>query len=211
MRADVRFVLTIELGVMPRRNSARRPNRTRARAVDIGMAVTKEGTRPVGEIADRGVFDAWIRPHWVAMDRLARRLVGSQAAEDVLQEALAAAWRSRGRYRSDRGSAQAWLLAIVANKARDSYSRDRPMHNRSDRASPLDSGSEAAARIEAVDVGSALQRLSDRQRLAVSLFYYLGLTVDECAQVMRCQPGTVKSTLSDARRRLGELLGKEYR
>jgi DNA-directed RNA polymerase specialized sigma24 family protein len=45
----------------------------------------------------------------------------------------------------------------------------------------------------------------------VALHYYLGLTVDECAGVMGCSAGTVKSTLSDARTRLREILGEEYR
>jgi DNA-directed RNA polymerase specialized sigma24 family protein len=44
--------------------------------------------------------------------------------------------------------------------------------------------------------------LSRRQRLAVELHYFLGLPVSECATVMSCSEGTVKSTLSDARARL---------
>ncbi|HRA75842.1 MAG TPA: sigma factor-like helix-turn-helix DNA-binding protein, partial [Propionicimonas sp.] len=57
----------------------------------------------------------------------------------------------------------------------------------------------------------ALRRLSARQRLAVDLHYYLGLDVAGTAAVMRCSPGTVKSTLSDARGRLRRLLGEDYR
>jgi DNA-directed RNA polymerase specialized sigma24 family protein len=44
----------------------------------------------------------------------------------------------------------------------------------------------------------------------VTLFYYLGLPVHEAALVMQCAPGTVKSTLSDARTRLESLLGEDY-
>ena len=58
----------------------------------------------------------------------------------------------------------------------------------------------------ALDVRAALARLSSRQRMAVDLHYYAGLTVAEAATVMGCRPGTVKSTLSDARARLHELL-----
>jgi RNA polymerase sigma-70 factor (ECF subfamily) len=61
-----------------------------------------------------------------------------------------------------------------------------------------------------LDLSVALARLSERQRLAVALHYYLGLPVAEAAVVMACSPGTVKSTLSDARARLRAILGDDY-
>ena len=76
----------------------------------------------------------------------------------------------------------------------------------------MDEGAAPAAHSEtAIDLSLVLRRLSERQRLAVSLFYYLDLGVAEIAQVMGCSIGTVKSTLSDARQRLRALLGEEYR
>lgn len=52
----------------------------------------------------------------------------------------------------------------------------------------------------------AVGRLSERQRLAVDLVYYVDLPLAEAAQVMGCSEGTVKSTLYDARQRLRTLL-----
>ena len=62
-----------------------------------------------------------------------------------------------------------------------------------------------------VDVAleQAVSRLSRRQREAVGLHYYAGLSVAETAAVMRCSAGTVKSTLSDARARLRDLLQED--
>ena len=57
-----------------------------------------------------------------------------------------------------------------------------------------------------VDVEAAVTRLPKRQKLAVDCFYYVGLSVAETAAVMGCSDGTVKSTLSDARKRLRLLL-----
>jgi RNA polymerase sigma-70 factor (ECF subfamily) len=60
----------------------------------------------------------------------------------------------------------------------------------------------------AMDVAAAMARLSVRQREAVELHYYAGLSVAETASVMGVSAGTVKSTLFDARARLRELLGE---
>lgn len=151
-------------------------------------------------------FAAWVCPHWADMDRLALRLVGGSAAEDVVQEALAAAWRSRHRFDSRRGNPRAWLLAIVTNKARDHWQRTVEPAALVD-----DIAGNAPSSDATVDLSLALQQLTERRRVAVALYYYLQLTIDECAVVMDCSAGTVKSTLSDARAQLRHLLGEEYR
>jgi RNA polymerase sigma factor (sigma-70 family) len=58
-----------------------------------------------------------------------------------------------------------------------------------------------------MDLERAIKRLPRRQRLAVDCYYFAGLSVQETAAAMRCSEGTVKSTLSDARSALRNLLG----
>ena len=60
-----------------------------------------------------------------------------------------------------------------------------------------------------IDLERALDRLTDRQRSAVDLHYFVGLDVTTVAEVMGCAPGTVKATLHQARARLRELLGDD--
>jgi hypothetical protein len=56
----------------------------------------------------------------------------------------------------------------------------------------------------------AMGRFPSRlQRRAVDLYYLVGLDAATTAQVMGCAPGTVKATLSQARRRLREFLGDD--
>jgi RNA polymerase sigma-70 factor (ECF subfamily) len=74
-----------------------------------------------------------------------------------------------------------------------------------DRAEVPDNAAEIASADP--DLERAVGRLAERQQLAVHLHYFVGLTVDEAAAVMSCSPGTVKSTLFDARSRLRTLLG----
>ncbi len=151
---------------------------------------------------ERGEFEAFVRPHWDAMARLARRLGGSDW-EDVLQDALVLAWRKRDRYDAERGTAATWLLTLTTDAARKSLRKRPSVLELVDTA-----GSETS---DDVDLARAVARLTDRQRLAVELHYFLGLPVAEIAPIMNCSEGTVKSTLSDARARMRTYLGGNYR
>lgn len=163
--------------------------------------------RDPGPGADARSFSAWLQPHWPDMAWLARRSVDESDWEDVLQEALSAAWRKRAQFDPARGTARNWLLAIVADQSFKSRRRRRPVLV----ADPVERPVPGADSSEQFDLDAALAGLTQRQRLAVSLRYYLALPVTDVAQVLGCSEGTAKSTLSDARRRLRALLGEDYR
>jgi RNA polymerase sigma-70 factor (ECF subfamily) len=137
-------------------------------------------------------FCAWIDPHWSVMRRIAFRLGGSSGGEDVLQNALLAAWRHRGRYDPSRGSAAAWLTTLTVNEGRKAHRRRR-------RASALLDVSNDADPLARIDLQRAIAALPERQALAVNLFYYADLPLRETATAMGCAEGTVKSTLAAAR------------
>jgi RNA polymerase sigma-70 factor (ECF subfamily) len=162
------------------------------------------------DLDSRETFTAWVAPHWTAMARLAAR--SGSDPDDILADALADAWRKRAQFDPARGSARSWLLAITADQRRKAWRRTARWLSRTT-ALPEDGGPAAASgdASASVDLERALARLTARQRLAVDLHYYLGLGLAEVAVVMRCSEGTVKSTLSDARRRLRALLGEDYR
>ena len=149
--------------------------------------------------ADASDFRDWVQPHLLAMGRLATRLASAADSDDIVQEALVRAWRRRESYDPGRGSVQAWLLAIVADRCR----RHRTREGQPATGPLVDVHPVASTDLDrSMDVDRAIRALSGRQRLAVELHYYVGLTVAEVAAVMRCSEGTVKSTLSDARKRL---------
>lgn len=142
-------------------------------------------------------FAVWVTPHLVAMTRLALRLAPSGEHEDVVQLALERAWRRRTTFDESRGSAQSWLLAIVADQARRARRR---------RGAPEPAPPAALAEPADPSLELAVRRLPRRQRMAVELHYYLGLPVRECAEVLGVAEGTVKSALSDARAKLRSIL-----
>lgn len=166
-------------------------------------------TDPAGEAR---AFADWAGPSLLAMTRLAQRMCPPGEAEDVVQEALVQAWRKWHLFDPTRGSATTWLLAITANRARAAH-RDRARVLRVvDATAPLPDPSPASERADPdgdLDLERAVAGLAERQRLAVHLHYFLDLSVQDTAAVLGCAPGTVKSTLHDARRRLRAELGAD--
>lgn len=163
---------------------------------------------------ERRTFDAWAGPHLPVMRQLAVRLVGPAAADDCVQDALLRAWTRRADFDAKRGSAKSWLLAIVADQARQRGRRpERPTTSLTVVSAdgtwnePLASPADAAD----LDLRAAVEQLPERQRLAVECHYYLGLKTKETAQVMHAAPGTVSSTLAAARDSLRKILGEEHR
>lgn len=145
---------------------------------------------------DSAEFADWVRPHLLAMTRLAARLSGDTSADDVVQESLVRAWRRRSTFDPARGGAGPWLLAITADRARRHRVRERPS------ARLVDLAGQSPDVERRLDIEAAIARLPRQQRLAVELHYFVGLALADSAQVLGCATGTVKSHLSDARRRL---------
>jgi RNA polymerase sigma-70 factor (ECF subfamily) len=161
----------------------------------------------VAATVDAAEFAEWARPSLIAMTRLARRLAPHADADDIVQDALARAWTKRAQFDPARGTPTTWLLAIVADQARAARrTRVRWLRIVDDRAEVPDAAAPPVAGADP-DLERAIAALAERQQLAVHLHYFVGLTVDEAAAVMSCSPGTVKSTLFDARSRLRALLG----
>lgn len=161
---------------------------------------------PLGVPSDSASFTRWVRPALVDMTRLARRLAPHADADDIVQDALAHAWRKRATFDPGRGAARSWLLAIVADQARAAR-RKRLRHlNLVDETAAVPDVAETSCQRD-LDLDDAIDRLATRQQLAVHLHYFIGLSVEDTAAVMSCSAGTVKSTLFDARRRLRAVLG----
>jgi RNA polymerase sigma-70 factor (ECF subfamily) len=168
----------------------------------------------VGRPRDLESYDQLVREHQGIAFRTAYVITGSAAdAEEVVQDAFVKAYRARGRFRS--GSPfRPWLLAIVANEARN---RRRATGRRArlslQLAEERPSGGAAPspevallAREERAELLAAVDRLGEEQRAAIACRYFLGLSEAETAAVLGCRPGTVKSRLSRALARLEEEL-----
>ena len=166
-----------------------------------------------GPAADQGVT-ALYAAHAVGLIRLGFVMLGDRGtAEDVVQEAFLGLYRNWDRL-NDPANALTYVRSSVLNGCR-AVLRTRARRDRRDRVAardrpPFDSA-EAAVLLseEHQEVLAAVRKLADRQREALTLRYYLGLSTDETARVMGISPGTVKSAMSRAIATLGRTLKEE--
>ena len=130
-----------------------------------------------------------------------RRLGDREAAEEVVQDTLTAAWRHTDRFDAARGSVSGWLFSIARNLTID---RDRRRAARPQVVVPLGPdhdlepehlATEVDRALEAWQLAEALAGLSDEHRDVIVQVHYLGFTVRETAVHLRLPEGTVKSRL----------------
>ena len=133
-------------------------------------------------------------------------------AEDVAQEALIRAYRKFDRLRDVRRF-RSWLVRVSFRLAldRSRSARRRELREtfwaRPELRPPVRSVEEIAASRQFEErLGRALDELPDRLRLVISLTAIEGHSVDEVAALLDVPPGTVKSRLFAARKRLAEKL-----
>src|SRR5450631_3121442 len=160
------------------------------------MGLVREGDARAFEV----IFDR----HSGAAFSLAYRMCGRRAmAEDVVQEAFLAVWRSGARYDRARGSVRSWVLGVVHNRAIDALRRgvaregrnvgDEGLAERLAAAERTDV--EVARREDARAVRSALEDLPPDQRRAIELAYFGGFTHSQIAEMLDLPVGTVKGRM----------------
>ena len=136
--------------------------------------------------------------HYRALVQLAVLWVRDMStAEEVVQDSFIAIHGGWRRLR-DTDNALPYLRQAVVNRAR-SVLRHRGVVERSVLDTPPDVPSaeqSALARLEQAAVLAALRELTDRQREAITLRYFAGLSECEIAAAMRVSRGSVKSHTS---------------
>jgi RNA polymerase sigma-70 factor, ECF subfamily len=144
---------------------------------------------------------------------LALRVLHDQAlAEDAVQEAFLAVWRTASRFMPEKGSASTWILTLVHRRAVDTVRREQ--RRRTDSlelaAEPAVEGVEEDAwlRFQRERVQAALRRLPDAQREALELAYYGGFSQSELAERLGQPLGTIKSRMFTGLSQLREQLGE---
>lgn len=134
--------------------------------------------------------------------RVARAVCPEAHAEEAVQEAFVDIWRGRGTYRARRGTAAAWVLAIVHNRGVDVARRhSRHAGRQTDsaalehRVAPADVSGQVTDGAEAGELRAHLARLPAAQRDVITLAFYGQLSHREIAEHLGLPPGTVKGRM----------------
>jgi RNA polymerase sigma-70 factor (ECF subfamily) len=170
--------------------------------------------------ARRGVADAYeelVHRYQGIAFRTACLVTGNAAdAEEAAQDAFVKAHRALGRFRAG-APFRPWLLAIVANEARNrrrSAGRRAALELRLAGAEP--SGGAAPSPETSVataerrrELADALAELREDDRLVLACRFLLDLGEEETAAALGVRRGTVKSRTSRALARLRAVLGED--
>jgi RNA polymerase sigma-70 factor (ECF subfamily) len=194
--------------------------RVRSEVSDEGARWRRLADEDLMQLVRRGearAFEIVYERHVDAAYSLAYRMCGARGvAEDVIQEAFLALWRSSGRYDRARGSVRTWILGIVHNRAIDALRRslvhdrrrssDEAIEERFEARERTDV--EASRREEAASVRAALEELPAEQSRVIELAYFGGFTHSEIADMLEAPIGTIKGRMRLGLEKLrGQLAG----
>jgi len=179
------------------------------RHIDRLVAKSVDGdARAFGRLYDRYVERVYA---------FVRGRVGSVAdAEDLTATVFLKAWEAIGGYDQRGLPFGAWLFRIARNSVIDSYRRA----GRSPEVVPIEEAPEsededasvdrrAFANIQAEEVRTAMEQLTEEQRSVLMLRFIWGFDLRDSAQALGKTEGAVKALQHRAVRSLGRLLAEE--
>lgn len=133
-----------------------------------------------------------------------------QLAEDAVQETFLKAYKALDTFRGE-CSEKTWLTTIAVNVCR-SVRRSAWMVRVNHHVTPEDMPMAVWDNYdqESADLAAAIQRLPDKLKEVILLYYYQEMTMTEIAQIVGVSPSMVSRRIKKAHARLHGVLGKEY-
>jgi RNA polymerase sigma-70 factor (ECF subfamily) len=182
-----------------------------------GPDETEDETALLARVAagEAEAFRTLVDRHLPTVLAVARRMLKDDAeAEDVAQETLLRLWRNAAGLELGPHGVRPWLRRVVSNLCID---RVRARRNTTvvdavpEESAPATQVRQLAERELGQRVDAALKALPERQRLALTLFHYEGMSQIEVGEAMGISDEAVESLLARARRALKAALREEWR
>ncbi|KJS85311.1 MAG: hypothetical protein JM58_09035 [Peptococcaceae bacterium BICA1-8] len=138
-----------------------------------------------------------------------------ELAQDICQEVLLTVFKEIKNFKGE-SSLYTWIYRITINKCYDFSKLKKNQHEKlidmgtvteKDIGQPTDE--QVLKKLEQESIRKAIQKLDFTYREVIFLFYYQRLKIEEMAEILNCQPGTIKSRLSRGRERLKQILVEE--
>jgi RNA polymerase sigma-70 factor (ECF subfamily) len=182
---------------------------------DAGTAAEEAAVLARIRAGDSAAFRLLIDRHTAVLLAVARRMLRVDGdAEDIVQEALVRVWHHAGTLELGPGGLRPWLRRVVTNLCLDHLRRHRLTSVVAD-VPETPEPPEQSRGLEEADlskrVSGALAELPERQRVALTLFHYEGLSQIEVGDMLGISDEAVESLLARARRSLKAALKDEWR
>ena len=182
-----------------------------------GPEETEDETILLGRVAagESVALRTLVDRHLPTVLAIGRRMLKDDAeAEDVAQETLLRLWRNAAGLELGEGGVRPWLRRVASNLCIDRVRARRntsPVDTLPEEGEPAGQVKHLAERELGTRVDMALKALPDRQRLALTLFHYEGMSQIEVGEAMGISDEAVESLLARARRTLKVSLKDEWR
>jgi RNA polymerase sigma-70 factor, ECF subfamily len=156
---------------------------------------------------DRSAYRQLVEAYLARVTRFAERILGSRSeAEDVAQETFLRLWTQAARW-TPRAQPKTYIYHVARNLCIDQLRKRRDTSDSVDQQSAADRPSGLLYEKQtALEVGRALLTLPERQRAAITLVHYEGLTSAEACAVLEIGVEALESLLARGRRALREQL-----
>ena len=176
---------------------------------------------------DRNAFSQLVYRHkWSIFQFILSKVKHRETASDLTQDVFVKLFKSADRYTSS-GKFRSWLFRIAQNVVIDEYRKQKKvsifhfndkMGSDSDDVLILsdhieDQSDNPLKELEFIElhdfINQAVNSLPEKQRTALVLCQYHGMSYQEIASIQKCPIGTVKSRIHNALTKIRDFL-KEY-
>ena len=150
-------------------------------------------------LGERGAFRELYRATAPKLFGVALRILRREDwAEEVLQECFVSLWRHAPDYNASRAAPMTWMTSIVRNRCLDWLRRPNPEPLADEALEALESDNPGPLAVleqgrDSAALARCLGALEARQRQAIALAFFDGLSHAELAQHLRQPLGTVKT------------------
>ena len=163
---------------------------------------------------DASAFRELVATHLGGAVGVARGMLGDASeAEDIAQEAFLRLWRNAAQLELGPGGVKPWLRRVISNLCIDRLRSGKRTSVVAEVPEQAEAPSQARSMIDADLAGrvnAALQALPERQRAALVLFHFDGLSQVEVGAALGISDEAVESLLARGRRALKVALKDDW-
>ncbi len=169
---------------------------------------------------DHRAFSVLVERHTQMFFGAAYKICGHvQEAEDIVQEAFLKFWKKPQAFDAAKGvKFTTWFYRVVTNVAIDAGRKNKARYTHAQSSAPLDyledrdilADERLVLNEEEASIEHAIQALPERQKMALNLCFYDGLSNKDAAEVLGVGVKALESLLMRAKQKLREDLGQKH-